>query len=108
MNLTLAMRFRMSTGTSSKQKRLFAVRYGPAIVKTAVILTFAVAPTAFCVNGEHWVGTWSTAVHEPEPLAGITNAGFQDQTLRQIVHTSIGGSRVRIRLSTFASSGVAV
>jgi lysophospholipase L1-like esterase len=56
---------------------------------------------------DHWVGTWSTAVvpstvpasapgRTPPPMASQT---FQNQTLRQIVHTSIGGSRVRVVLS---------
>jgi lysophospholipase L1-like esterase len=46
---------------------------------------------------ESWVGTWGTGPAGP-PLANniIT---FNDQTLRLIVHTSIGGSRVRIRIS---------
>ena len=39
-----------------------------------------------------WVGTWSMAPHAD----GTT---FQNQTLRQIVRTSIGGSSVRIRIS---------
>ncbi|MFC7528544.1 GDSL-type esterase/lipase family protein [Actinoplanes sp. GCM10030250] len=39
-----------------------------------------------------WVGTWATAV-QPGGRA------FERQTLRQIVHTSIGGGSARIRLS---------
>jgi lysophospholipase L1-like esterase len=46
---------------------------------------------------EHWVGTWGAAPAGPA-LAASTPA-FADQTLRLIVHTSIGGNRVRIRLS---------
>jgi hypothetical protein len=41
---------------------------------------------------QHWVGTWGTS-----PEAGTT--GFSNQTLRLIVHTSIGGNEVRVRLS---------
>jgi lysophospholipase L1-like esterase len=57
---------------------------------------------------DHWVGTWSTAVVPstvPPPAAGFRNppaiAGqaFQNQTVRQIIHTSIGGPRVRVVLS---------
>jgi lysophospholipase L1-like esterase len=44
-------------------------------------------------RGEHWVGTWTTA---PAPVEGMTLAG---QTLRMITHVSIGGSRLRVRLS---------
>jgi lysophospholipase L1-like esterase len=46
---------------------------------------------------ESWVGTWGTAPAGP-PLANSLIT-FNDQTLRLIVHTSIGGSRVRIRIS---------
>ena len=70
--------------------------------------------------GEHWVGTWTTAeVGRPQnpplpaaplaaPAAGQNAAPpappppfmhFNNQTLRQIVHTSIGGSRLRVVLS---------
>src|SRR5690348_5999328 len=57
---------------------------------------------------EHWVATWSTTLHAPELLPGFTNTGFNHQTLRQVVHISIGGQRVRLRLSTFGASALAV
>jgi len=54
-------------------------------------------------TGEHWVGTWATAVvprpQGPPPAQGPAPINFNKQTLRQIVHTSIGGDRVRIVLS---------
>jgi lysophospholipase L1-like esterase len=55
---------------------------------------------------EPWVGTWSAALHAPDLLVpGLSNPGFENRTLRQIVHTSIGGHRVRVRLSTFGAGG---
>jgi lysophospholipase L1-like esterase len=49
--------------------------------------------------GERWVATWGTgptgAVIPPAPPP----TQFLNQTLRQIVHTSIGGSRIRVRFS---------
>jgi lysophospholipase L1-like esterase len=59
-------------------------------------------------NDERWVGTWSTTLHAPELLPGFTNPGFNNQTLRQIVHISIGGQRVRLRLSTFGANALVV
>src|SRR5664279_2750554 len=60
-------------------------------------------------DDEHWVGTWSTAPHEPDLLVpGLANTGFNNQTLRQIVHTSIGGRRVRIRLSTYGATSLVI
>jgi lysophospholipase L1-like esterase len=47
-------------------------------------------------RGSHWVATWGTA-----PVAQAPNAtvNLSNQTLRQIVHISIGGERVRVKLS---------
>jgi hypothetical protein len=61
-------------------------------------------------NGnEHWVGTWSTALHEPDlGVPGLSNPGFNNETLRQIVHLSIGGRQVRIRLSAYGAKGLVV
>jgi lysophospholipase L1-like esterase len=42
----------------------------------------------------HWVGTWATA-----PVWADPATTFTDVTLRQVVHVSIGGSRVRVRFS---------
>ncbi|MGJ7914099.1 SGNH/GDSL hydrolase family protein [Massilia sp. LXY-6] len=46
---------------------------------------------------EQWVGTWGTGPAGP-PLSNQVMT-FNDQTLRLIVHTSIGGNQVRIRIS---------
>jgi len=43
-----------------------------------------------------WVGTWAAA---PQPAFPGPPARYDDRTLRLIVHTSLGGARVRIRVS---------
>ncbi|MDN4054440.1 SGNH/GDSL hydrolase family protein [Massilia sp. YIM B02763] len=48
-------------------------------------------------HDQHWTGTWGAGPGGP-PLPASTQT-FTDQTLRQVVHTSIGGKRVRIRVS---------
>ncbi|HEY5427992.1 MAG TPA: hypothetical protein VIK04_02660, partial [Solirubrobacteraceae bacterium] len=46
----------------------------------------------------HWVATWGAAPQAP--IGGAVSAsGFRDQTVRQIVLASAGGSRVRVRLT---------
>src|SRR3954471_726165 len=40
-----------------------------------------------------WVGPWTTT---PAPVEGMA---FANQTLRMIAHVSLGGPRVRVRLS---------
>lgn len=48
-------------------------------------------------TADRWAGTWGAAPAGP-PLDSNTTV-YANQTLRLIVHTSSGGSRVRIRLS---------
>ncbi|WP_274915530.1 SGNH/GDSL hydrolase family protein [Streptomyces sp. WZ-12] len=43
-----------------------------------------------------WVGTWSAAVASAEPG---TQDGYAEMSIRNVVHTSVGGSSARIRLS---------
>ncbi|PYU65016.1 MAG: GDSL family lipase [Acidobacteria bacterium] len=46
------------------------------------------------------VSAWSTAVHAPLPFPGLPASPiFENQTVRMIVRPTIGGERVRIRLS---------
>ena len=67
------------------------------------------ASTANDSSHGYWVGTWATALHAPAAgPPGLTNAGFDNQTLRQIVHTSVGGDRVRVRLSTFGAGALRI
>jgi len=62
---------------------------------------------------EHWVGTWATApVSVPSQPGGPPQLGaagpppaVNNQTLRQIVHTSIGGDRVRVVLTNAFGTG---
>src|SRR5437867_4251657 len=58
-------------------------------------------------TGEHWVATWATAQQLMATPAGGRSgappsnlpATFANQTVRMIVRTSLGGSRVRVELS---------
>ena len=51
----------------------------------------------------HWVGTWTTPpVVQPQDASSV---GFNNQTLRQIVRVSIGGSELRVRVSNLFGAG---
>lgn len=65
-------------------------------------------------SGQHWIGTWfasSTARVDAEtpsapaapaqdlPVGGQSPLHFKNQTLRQIAHITLGGSRLRVVLS---------
>ena len=47
-------------------------------------------------NGR-WVGTWAAAPQSP--TAALPFSSFRGATLRQVVHTSIGGQKVRVRFT---------
>jgi lysophospholipase L1-like esterase len=51
-------------------------------------------------SSEHsrWANTWMAAVTHGD-ATGSTNAGLNDQSVRLIIHTTVGGSQVRIRLT---------
>lgn len=50
-------------------------------------------------SGAHWVATWGTSAQQMAPKDLPPSPGLADNTLRQIVHVSIGGGRLRLRLS---------
>jgi len=62
-----------------------------------VLSGLALAPSVTARDRHHhgdWVGTWSVS-----PLGVAAAIHINGQTVRQIVHTSLGGERVRVRLS---------
>jgi lysophospholipase L1-like esterase len=91
-----------------------------ALLISSLILSFA----AWAQSGEHWVSTWAASPQQrvafPQPprpaqapataaptqttAAAPANApapgsNFNNQTVRMVVHTSIGGRRARVQLS---------
>jgi len=46
--------------------------------------------------GVHWIGTWSTAPQAAPPSSADE---FRNQTVRLIAHVSVGGKKLRIRVS---------
>jgi len=59
----------------------------------------AAAPAALAQSwrNDGWCATWGCAPAGPPPAASLLN--FSGQTLRLVVRASIGGTRVRVRLS---------
>ena len=49
-------------------------------------------------KGGHWIGAWS-ASQAAAWDSGITHEGFNNQTIRMIIHPNASGSSVKIRLS---------
>jgi lysophospholipase L1-like esterase len=46
-----------------------------------------------------WVGTWASSQQIPEPANALPPQALRDATLRQIVHLTVGGKELRVRLS---------
>lgn len=70
-----------------------------AAVAATTLFAPAVAP-ARDEGDQRWVGTWTASPQNLEPPFVAPNPGsFNGQTVRQIIRTSIGGSKIRIRLS---------
>jgi lysophospholipase L1-like esterase/antitoxin (DNA-binding transcriptional repressor) of toxin-antitoxin stability system len=67
-------------------------------IVSAVLLLAAFAAQA---QEPTWVGTWGASPLPPSAAAGPFPAtpSFNDQTVRQIVRVSVGGERVRLRLT---------
>jgi lysophospholipase L1-like esterase len=67
------------------------------------ILLIGSLPATMSAAGPHrWITTWSTAT-----AASERPTEFSNQTIREIVHTTIGGSAVRLRLvNTFGPRAV--
>jgi lysophospholipase L1-like esterase len=53
--------------------------------------------------GAHWLASWAAAPQGPTP-GNLSLRGFADQTLREIVFTSAGGSMARVRLTNVFGS----
>ena len=78
-------------------------RRGRIAVLAAVALTTSLL-AAERHDDAHWVGTWTAT-----PQAAAAPIQFNGQTVRQIVHTSIGGERVRVRFSNaYGTTGLLI
>jgi len=56
-------------------------------------------PASAPVTDPHWVASWGTAQLVPEGQNELPGAAWQDASLRQVVRVSLGGSRLRVKLS---------
>src|ERR1700677_3173916 len=90
----------LSPSTSPVEYALCLARY----ILFATALAAAWLPSVADAQNldQHWVTTWSTAnAQDPEPDT------FKHQTIREIIHTSVGGQAVRIRLAnTFGTQPI--
>jgi lysophospholipase L1-like esterase len=62
--------------------------------------------TSFVGDGAapNWVGTWSASPY-PVPSGNLPPAPLSSSVLRQVVHVSIGGSKIRLQFSNLSGDG---
>ncbi|HTX05492.1 MAG TPA: SGNH/GDSL hydrolase family protein [Steroidobacteraceae bacterium] len=51
------------------------------------------------LGGSSWLGSWAASQQIPEPQNALPAQALRDATLRQIVHLTVGGRELRVRLS---------
>jgi lysophospholipase L1-like esterase len=67
----------------------------PVIAAALLAVCVALLPASAETSGV-WISSWAAS---PQAPRGIMPASFSNRTIRQTVHLSIGGSKIRIRLS---------
>ena len=70
-----------------------------SIRRLAVVAVIVCAGWAAVRAQQRWVGSWACSQQLVEPHNAIAAADLNDVTLRQIIHLTIGGSELRLRLS---------
>src|SRR5438309_11756065 len=86
-------------------RRRLVVALALASALTACARPSVPAPAA----GQHWLGTWAASVQLTEPRNMPPAPGLAGSTLRQVIHTSVGGPLVRVRFSNgFGTSPLAI
>lgn len=64
------------------------------ILAAAAVFALSAGVT-FAATAPHWVGTWGA----PPAVSSPTSPAFENQTIRQIMRISAGGTHVRVRIS---------
>jgi lysophospholipase L1-like esterase len=81
-----------------------------------VVLVTSLALIQIAEAQDHWIATWVAAPQPrvqppaggqrgPAPPANQAPSAFNDQTVRMVVHTSLGGRRARVALSNAFGNG---
>jgi lysophospholipase L1-like esterase len=89
-----------------RKPRIWKTLGACALIAATVPSLAQTAAASFDGGSSRWVATWSAAPIAPGPTTIDTlfqnpdrSRSFENQTIRHIVHTSVGGRRVRVRLS---------
>lgn len=79
-------------------RRSFWLPAACAVLVCGFIVPLSLASGAPASSGTHWVTTWAASPQVAVP-GTLSETGFDNQTVRNIVFTSVGGSTVRVRFT---------
>lgn len=68
----------------------------PALIAAGLALAITLPASA---ETQRWVGSWASAQMAPDAKNSLAAEDYPDATLRQVVRLSIGGDKIRVRLS---------
>jgi lysophospholipase L1-like esterase len=93
----------VSKRITSRIVAVAAIVAGVGVVVTSAIIVSMGAGAAAVKNSRGWTATWAAS-----PMAG-GSAQFANQTVRNVIYTSVSGTEVRVRLSnTFGSRPIEI
>lgn len=64
-----------------------------------LVLVLSMCTALSLCGQERWIGSWAASQQRPEPQNSLSADDLRDATVRQVVHLSVGGRRLRLRLS---------
>lgn len=80
------------------KRRIFAAFI--ALAAGAATLAAAGSGQAGELHRGHWVSSWGTVLTMANPsTTSVSYVGFTEQSIRENIHTSIGGSALRVRIA---------
>ena len=97
------------TGAVSLSRTSAAVAWLLLVVPVFISSRNLSGASAHDQKAEHWAGTWACSPQLADLSSEPPAPGFADVTLRQIVHVSIGGPKIRVRFSSaFGKSALTI
>ena len=98
------MKTRIVDNTFFKRSNLFLHLFCMMAIVCLVLISYS-----FLIDQSSWVGTWSSAQMRVNPSDMPPSPGLTNNSLRQVVRVSIGGSTLRIKFSNeFSPSTVTI
>jgi lysophospholipase L1-like esterase len=88
-----------SEPTHTPEEVLKMNRAAPRLVLLLSLFAIASRSIAGPSTNPLWIGSWAASQQIPEPQNALPAEDTRDATLRQVVHLSVGGTRLRIHLS---------